>query len=66
MIPQINKLLDSDYDELEELGRLIYNREDQSGGLNADELDKLLYIIDEDFFESIREEGVKLERSRWM
>jgi hypothetical protein len=45
MILETQKLLNSHYKMLRDLGRLIYHREDQKGGLNVSELNDLLHIV---------------------
>lgn len=42
---EINKLIDCNFDMLQQLGKLIYNRENQDGGLTVNELDELLRIV---------------------
>jgi hypothetical protein len=41
----INKLINSESDILKRIGWLLYGREDQKGGLNQEEIYKLLSII---------------------
>lgn len=45
MILEINKLINSEFDILKKIGWLIYNREDQDGGLDKEELNELLQIV---------------------
>ena len=45
MILEINKLISSDFNMLKKLGWLLYNRQDQNGGLTKDELNELLHIL---------------------
>lgn len=45
MILETQKLCNSNYKMLRELGRLIYRRQDQKGGLNESELNELLHIV---------------------
>lgn len=45
MILEINKLIDSDFNMLKKVGWLVYNRENQVGGLTKDELNQLLHIV---------------------
>lgn len=45
MILDTNKLIESEFDILKKVGWLIYNREDQEGGLNKNELNDLLHIV---------------------
>lgn len=42
---EIEKLINSSFSILEELGWLLYNRKDQNDGLDKDELDDLLRIL---------------------
>lgn len=42
---EIEKLINCSFSILEELGWLLYNRNDQNGGLDKDELDDLLRIL---------------------
>lgn len=52
----INKLINSENEHLRKIGWLLYDREDQDGGLNNDELDNLIHILNdfnEDDFDSI-------------
>lgn len=45
MLLEINKLINSDFGMLKKLGWLLYDREDQIGGLTKEELYKLLHIV---------------------
>lgn len=45
MILETQKLCNSNYKMLRELGRLVYHRQDQKGGLNESELNELLHIV---------------------
>jgi hypothetical protein len=42
---EINKLITSEFKMLKELGWLLYNREDQNGGLTLNEVHKLLKAV---------------------
>jgi hypothetical protein len=42
---EINKLITSEFKMLKELGWLLYNREDQNGGLILNEVHKLLKAV---------------------
>lgn len=61
MILEIQKLVNSNYKMLRDLGRLIYHRQDQKEGLNASELNELLHIVSveevERIFDRAYEEG---------
>lgn len=52
-----NKLISSDFEMLRKLGWLIYDREDQDGGLTTDELEELLKIVTEDEMQRICQEA---------
>jgi hypothetical protein len=45
MTLEINKLIDSEFEMLRKLGWLLYEREDRNGGLNLEEVYKLLHIV---------------------
>lgn len=45
MLFDINKLISSEFNMLNKVGWLLYNREDQNGGLNKEELNELLHIV---------------------
>jgi hypothetical protein len=45
VILEINKLINSDFDILNNIGWLLYNRADQNGGLAKEELNELLQIV---------------------
>jgi hypothetical protein len=45
MIIETQKLHSSHYKMLRDLGRLVYHRKDQKGGLNESELNELLHIV---------------------
>jgi hypothetical protein len=57
MTLEINKLIDSDFDMLNKLGWLLYNREDQNGGLNLEEVYELLKIVTEDEMKKDYQDG---------
>lgn len=61
MILETQKLVNSHYKMLRELGRLVYHRQDQKGGLNVSELNELLHIVSveevEKLFGKAYEEG---------
>lgn len=57
MILETNKLINSDFDMLKKLGWMLYNREDQDGGLTKEELNALLHIINENSIDEIYREG---------
>lgn len=42
---EINKLINSEFNILQQLGKILYNRENQNGGLTFNELDDLLGIV---------------------
>lgn len=42
---EVEKLINSSFSILKELGWLLYNRKDQNGGLDKDELDSLLRVV---------------------
>lgn len=42
---EINNLIDSEFKMLKRVGWLLYNRENQHGGLTRDELSELLQIV---------------------
>ncbi|MGD6876943.1 hypothetical protein [Bacillus infantis] len=48
----INNLIDSEFKMLSKIGWLLYNREDQHGGLTAEEVYELLQIINEEEMEN--------------
>lgn len=48
MLLEIQRLINSEFDMLEKVGWLLYNREDQVGGLSKDGLNELLQIIREE------------------
>ncbi|MFO1442938.1 hypothetical protein KDN24_06870 [Bacillus sp. Bva_UNVM-123] len=45
MLFEINKLIGSEFDMLKRVGWLLYNRFDQHGGLEIEELNELLHIV---------------------
>ena len=59
MILDINKLCESEFGILRDLGNLLYNRENQDGGLTKDEVCSLLDIMNksklEEFYKEYRE-----------
>ncbi|MFA1509919.1 hypothetical protein ACDN41_11885 [Priestia aryabhattai] len=57
MVYDIQKLLGSEYEQLKRLGRLLYNRENQDGGLTLEETYQLLKIINDDEMFKIYNEG---------
>lgn len=57
MTLEINKLIDSDYDVLEKIGQLLYNREDQNGGLTKEELNSLLQILTVEAIDEVYDDG---------
>lgn len=59
VILKVNKLMNSHHECLHKLGWLIFNREDQNGGLSLDELERLLDIIDHDTIEEIYNDGYR-------
>lgn len=54
---EINKLISSEIDILTKVGWLLYNREDQNGGLSKNELDDMLRIL------TVEEMGRELQAS---
>jgi hypothetical protein len=56
MIYEINKLINSEFEPIQKLGWLLYNREDQNGGLTKEEVYKLIEIFADGDFEEILEE----------
>lgn len=48
MVLDIQKLIASEFDMLNKLGWLLYNRDNQDCGLSKDELYKLLHIVNEE------------------
>ncbi|WJV20800.1 hypothetical protein QU593_10320 [Rossellomorea marisflavi] len=60
MIFETQKLQNSHYKMLRDLGLLIYNRKDQKGGLNESELHDLLRIVSVEEME--KEYGKAYER----
>lgn len=64
MILEINKFINSGDKYISKIGWLIYNREDQEGGLNKRELEELLELLVpleslEDMFDMYYEKGVQ-------
>ncbi|GEM_PF-6470801 len=59
MILKVNKLMDSNWKCLNKLGWLFFNREDQNGGLNKEELEQLLDIIDNETIKEIYDKGYR-------
>ncbi|AJA41428.1 hypothetical protein AXJ14_gp109 [Geobacillus virus E3] len=61
MILEINKLINSGDKYISKIGWLIYNREDQDGGLNKQELEELVELLAplnfEDIFDEYYEKG---------
>jgi hypothetical protein len=53
MILETQKLHNSHYKMLRDLGRLVYYRQDQKGGLNESELNELLHIVSVDEVEKL-------------
>ena len=45
MTLELDILINSEFDMLKQIGWLLYNREDQNGGLNKEELNELLHIV---------------------
>lgn len=41
----INKLINSENEYIKQIGWLLYDRQDQNGGLNNDEVDKLVSVL---------------------
>lgn len=66
MLFEINKLIESECYMIKKVGWLIYNREDQNGGLNKEELNELLSFLNETSLEEVFEKGREYERSMWM
>ena len=54
---EINKLIDSEFIMLNKLGWLLFHRNDLKGGLDANELNELLKIVNEGEMESVYTEG---------
>lgn len=64
MILEINKLINSGDEYISRIGWLIFNREDQNGGLNKRELEELLELLVpldslEDILDEHYEKGVQ-------
>lgn len=56
MILEINKLISSENEYINKIGWLVYNREDQNGGLSKNELTELLEFLTPLNFEDIEYE----------
>jgi len=57
MIYDVQNLSNSKFEILKKFGHLLYNREDQDGGLSKEEVYKLLKIFDEINLRSVYKEG---------
>ena len=54
---EINQLIASHHDVVSMLGWLLYNRVDQNGGLNKEEVEQLVKIVNDDSVRKIFDFG---------
>ena len=53
MILEINQLISSHHEIVSKLGWLLYGREDQNGGLNKNEVEELMKLVNDSSVEKI-------------